>query len=132
GPAVVLHNETVVAFGSDGKLVTTGKYAVRLLTRDGRRYASAAAYYLVSTGKVKYIDAWLMRPDGSVKHYDSKSVVDVIANSNDVYNEGRMKVIDGNDDAQIGYVFAYTTVSEEVPLFYQDEFSFQNRLPTLY
>ena len=78
-PAVVLHDEQNINLSSDGRLVSTQNYAVRLLTKDGRAYAIARAFYLANTSKVKEISAWLIRRDGSVKQYDKKSVLDVIA-----------------------------------------------------
>src|SRR4028118_103679 len=78
-PAVVLHDEQQVSLGSDGKLVTTENFAVKLLNREGRSFSIARAVYWVSAGKVREIEAWLIRPDGSIKVYDKKSVLDVIA-----------------------------------------------------
>src|SRR6188474_1124807 len=51
-PAVVLYEEEQVTLGSDGKLLTTDNFAVRILNRDGRGYALARAEYLVSASKV--------------------------------------------------------------------------------
>lgn len=130
-PAVVLLDEEHVTLNSDGKLVSVENFAVKLLTREGRKFAIARASYLVSSGKIKEITAWMIRRDGSVKHYDKKTVLDVIADTDDVYNEGRIKIIDGSNDADIGEIFGYTVISEESPLFYQDAWSFQGQLPTL-
>lgn len=130
-PAVVLHDEQQATLGSDGKLVTVENYAVKLLDRDGRNFAIARAYYLVSSGKIRDIEGWLIRADGSVKNFDKKTVLDVIADQDDVYNEGRLKVIDASDEIETGQVFGYTFVSEDLPLFYQEIYSFQGRLPTL-
>jgi len=130
-PAVVLHDEQQVSLGNDGKLVTVENYAVKLLNREGRNFAIARAFYLVSSGKVREIEAWLIRSDGSTKVYDKKSILDVIADPDDVYNEGRIKVIDASGDVDVGYTFGYTVISEDSPLFYQDVWEFQGRLPTL-
>lgn len=130
-PAVVLHDEQQVTLGSDGKLVTTENYAIKLINREGRGIAVARAFYLVTSGKVREIEAWLIRPNGTTKYYDKKTVIDIISDKDDVYNEGRVKIIDASDDIEIGGVFGYTVVSEESPLFYQDIWSFQGRLPTL-
>jgi len=130
-PAVVLRDEQQVTLGSDGKLVTTENYAVKLLTREGKSFAVARAFYLVSAGKVRNIEGWLIRPDGTTKVYDKKKILDVIADQDDVYNEGRIKVIDASGDVDVGHTFGYTIVSEDTPLFYQDVWSFQGRLPTL-
>ncbi len=129
--AVVLQNEQQVSLGNDGKLVTTENYAVKILTREGKSSAVASVYYLVSSGKVREMDAWLIRPDGTTKSYDKKSILDIIADQDDVYNEGRVKIINASEDVDTGYVFGYTIVSEDQPLFYQDIWSFQARLPTL-
>ena len=129
--AVVLHDEQSVTLGGDGKLVTTENYAVKLLNREGRRYAIARAFYLVSAGRVRDIQAWLMRSDGTTKSYEKGTVLDIIADPEDVYNEGRLKIIDATGEVDTGHVFGYTVVSEDTPLFYQDVWQFQNHLPTI-
>jgi hypothetical protein len=129
--AVVLHNEKIVTLNSENLQVTTENYAVKILTREGRRHAVATALYLVSSGKVREIEGWLIRPDGSVKNYDKKSILDVISDPDDIYNEYRLKVIDGSEDADAGMVFGYTVVSEDKPLYYQEKWFSQENLPTL-
>ncbi|MEO6587698.1 MAG: DUF3857 domain-containing protein, partial [Pyrinomonadaceae bacterium] len=129
--AVVLHNEQQVTLGSDGKLTTVTNYAVKLIVREGKEYAVAHALYLVSSGNVRNIEAWLIRPNGTTRNYDKKSVIDIISDPDDVYNEYRVKVIDATDEADTGYVFGYTVTTEEHPLFYQDSWGFQDRLPTM-
>lgn len=130
-PAVVLHNEKVVTLENEGRIVTVENYAVKILTREGRENALATAFYLVSAGKVRSIEAWLIRPDGTTKEYDKNTVVDVISDPDDVYNEGRVKVIRGVDDADAGYVFGYTIVSEERPLYFQEKWFSQDELPAM-
>jgi Domain of Unknown Function with PDB structure (DUF3857)/Transglutaminase-like superfamily len=130
-PAVVLHDEEQVTLGTDGKLVTVENYAVKMLNREGRNFAIARAFYLVSAGKVRSIEAWLIRPDGSVKMFEKKDILDIIADPDDVYNEGRIKIIDASAEVDTGHVFGYTVVTEDVPLFYQENWQFQGRLPAL-
>lgn len=130
-PAVVLHSENHVTLENNGKLVLVENFAIKLLNKEGRGHAIARAFYLVSAGKVRDIEAWIIRPDGSTKNYDKKAVIDIIADRNDVYNEGRVKLIDASGDVDTGFVFGYTVVSEDLPLFYQDVHLFQGRLPSL-
>lgn len=130
-PAVVLHSEQQVTLGSDGKLTTVENYAVKILVREGKPTATATAFYLSSFSKVRDMNGWLIRPDGSSKEYGKKDILDVIADQDDVYNEGRIKVIDASGEVDAGYIFAYTVTTEDTPLFYQDNWSFQNRLPTM-
>lgn len=129
--AVVLHNEQQTVLTSDGKLVTTENRAVKILTREGRREAVAYALYLVSSGRVREITAWLIRPDGTTKEYDKKTIIDRISDPDDVYDEYRVKIIDGTSDVDVGSVFGYSIVTEDRPLFFQDRYYFQDDLPTL-
>ena len=130
-PAVVLRREQTVTVGNDGKVTSTTMFAVRILTREGRGYAHAIEYYLTNSSKVREMTAWLIRPNGFVKKYGKDQIADVISDPNDIYNEMRKKVIDGTDDADAGVVFGYQATSEDRPLFNQDRWYFQNRLPTL-
>lgn len=129
--AVVLHKDSVVNVGSDGKVVTTMTYVVRILTREGRKEAVAVEPYLVSSGKIREIKGWLIRADGSVKAYGKEQIYDRISDPDDIYNELRLKIIDASDEADAGAVFGYQVTSEETPLFDQDSWLFQDNLPTL-
>jgi hypothetical protein len=131
-PAVVLHNEQSVTIGPDGLMTVTTYYAVRVLTRDGRAYADAGAAYLQSSSKVRDIRAWLFRPNSTTKFYGKDKVLDSVSDPDDIYDEYRVKTIDASEDADVGMVFGYETVVEERPLFTQDSFGFQRRLPTLF
>lgn len=130
--AVVLHKEENLTLDSSGKLITTERYAVRVLNREGRIEAFASVYYLVNFGQVREMEAWLIAPGGSTKKYGKKEIVDQISDMDDVYNEGRIKYINASGDADVGYVFGYTVTSEEKPLFYQTRWAFQDQLPTLF
>jgi hypothetical protein len=130
-PAVVLRSDQSVTVSEEGKVTTTTSFAVRILTREGRVFAEAAQVYLTKAGKVKEMRAWLVRPDGKVKNYKGDEVADLILDPNDVYNEYRVKRIDASDEADAGSVFGYEAITEERPLFGQDVWRFQDRLPVL-
>jgi hypothetical protein len=87
--------------------------------------------YLTKSGKINDMHAWLIRPNGIVKKYGKDETVDRISDPNDIYDEYRLKEIDASDDADAGVVFGYQSKSEEQPLFNQDTWAFQNRLPAL-
>lgn len=129
--AVVLQNEQIVNVESDGKTVTTTNYAVRILTRDGRREAAALKHYLVTSGKIRDFKGWLVRADGVTQSYGKDKVLDIIGDPDDIYNEYRKKVIDASNDADVNSIFAYQIVSEDAPLFDQDLWFFQDNLPTM-
>ena len=131
-PGVVLHKEESVNVAPDGLMTVTTYYAVKLLTREGKRWAEANALYLRSSSKVKDIRAWLIRPDGTIKSYGKEKTIDSVSDPDDIYDEYRIKSIDASEDADIGMVFGFESVVEERPLFTQDSFGFQTRLPTIF
>jgi Domain of Unknown Function with PDB structure (DUF3857)/Transglutaminase-like superfamily len=131
-PAVVLYKERDVTVSDDGRVVTTTTYAVRVLTREGRERARAGAVYLTGSGKVRDLKAWLIRSSGEVKRYGKDQTLDIALADDDVYNEGRASVISARDDVNTtGDVFGYQSVTEEHTVFTQDDFDFQDELPTL-
>lgn len=130
-PAVVLYHEQIVALNADGLMTTTTNYAVRLLKREGKPFADAGVYYLQSASKVRDFKGWLIRSGNPVKVYGKDQITDLISDPDDIYNEGRVKTIDASDEADVGSVFGYQSVVEEKPLFLQDTYAFQNRLPSL-
>ena len=130
-PGVVLHDEQTVTLNSDGNLVTTTNYAVRILERPGKSYATAVIPYLQSASKVRELKAWLIRRDGTTKFFGKDSITDRISDPDDIYNEYREKFVSAADESDVGMIFGYQAAVEERPLFTQDIWSFQGRLPTL-
>lgn len=132
-PAVVLRNEESVTVGSDGVLVRTTRYAVRVLLAEGRDEAIARVVYQTDGEKVRDLKAWLIRSNGiMVKDYGKKEIVDRVLADNDLYNEARIKVIDASREVNAGDVFGFETVSEERRIFTQSQFSFQYDLPVVH
>jgi Domain of Unknown Function with PDB structure (DUF3857)/Transglutaminase-like superfamily len=130
-PGVVLRNDQTVEYTSDGKIIVTTTYAVRILLHEAKDLAVATAVYLVSSGKIKEINAWIISGNGVNKKYDKDYIIDQVTDIDDIYNEYRMKIIDASRDADTGSVFGYQVISEERPLFTQDIWTFQGTLPTI-
>ena len=130
-PAVVLRNDQSVVVDSDGRVTISTIFAVRILRREGRGYARAAEGYLTNSSKVREMTAWLVRANGFVKKYGKDETADRITDANDIYNEYRVKVIDASADADTDEVFGYQATSEDRPLFNQDTWNFQSRLPSV-
>ncbi|HWW75615.1 MAG TPA: DUF3857 domain-containing protein, partial [Pyrinomonadaceae bacterium] len=131
-PGVVVNDESTVTVSEDGRSTTTTTFAVRFLTRAGFDRARAAALYLTDNGgKVVELRAWLIRADGSVKRYGKDDTIDRITDSDNLYDETRVKVIDATRDAEVGAVFGFTATTEERPWFPQTEWWFQEEMPSL-
>lgn len=114
----------------NGRLTTVQRFAVKILTNEGRGEARATAVYRTDTGRIKEMRAWLIHPTGEVKKYEKADIVDAALVDNDVYNEARVKIISAADDAMAGSVFGYEVTSEDRSVFTQCEWQFQERLPT--
>lgn len=130
-PAVVLRDEQEVRVDASGRMTVTTIWAVRVLLREGREEATMMVPYLTGTQKVKEARAWLIRSDGKVKKYDGDLVVDRISNPDDIYDEMRLKMALAENDADVGSVFGFQSVTEILPLLNQDSWTFQDHLPTL-
>src|SRR5262249_29217972 len=103
--AVVLLQESRRTVEEDGRITTVNQYAVRILSREGRREAEAHVVYNTDSEKVKEMRAWLIRPSGETVKYDKKETADLALVDNDIYNEARHKIILAREDADAGCVF---------------------------
>ena len=130
-PAVVLLNDQRITVTDDGRVVRTRMYAVRILNREGRGEALAREIYQTDTGKVRELQAWLIRSSSPAKHYGKDQTIDIALATNDVYNEYRAKAIVAGNEADTGNVFGYQVVSEDRSIFSQTEWEFQDSTPAL-
>ncbi len=129
--AVTLRDESRKTVEEDGRITTVTYYAVRILTREGRRHAEAREAYNNGSGKVKEMRAWLIRPSGEVRAYGKKETIDAALVDNDVYNEVRQKIISAEEDADAGCVFGYEVVTEEREVHSQFVWYFQSDKPVI-
>jgi hypothetical protein len=129
--AVTLHHEGRKTVEEDGRITTVTYYAVRILTREGRRHAEAVEGYNNGSGKVKEMRAWLIRPSGEVRAYGKKEIIDAALVDNDVYNEVRAKIISAEDVADAGCVFGYEVITEEREVHSQFLWPFQSFNPVV-
>lgn len=129
--AIVLLDDGRKVVSPDGRVTTTQRGALKVLTREGRGAAIAQLWYPTDTAKVKDFRAWLVKPSGQVSSYGKSQVVDRAAALDDVYNESRIQVIYAGEEAEPGAVFAYEYTVEDRSVFTQDEWEFQRRLPVV-
>src|SRR5215471_18020067 len=82
--AVVLLNDQKITVTDDGHVTTTRMYAVRILNREGRSEAVAREIYHTDTGKVRELQAWLIRATGPPRHYGKDQTIDLALATDDV------------------------------------------------
>ncbi len=128
-PAVVVFDQGRIVVDASGGREESLTYALKILSREGARHAVAYASYATDSGKVRELKAWIVRSSGEVKRFGKDDVIDRALVGNDVYNEARVRLIDGSDDVRPGDVFGFESVVEVEPLVSQQEWSFQTRLP---
>jgi len=130
-PSLVLLCEQTVEFGADGRVTTTERGAIRVLTAEGRDDAACAALYRTDGGKVADLRAWLLPPSGSPVAFGKKDWVDARLDRDDVYDEARTRGISAADRAVPGAVFGYEWTTEMREPFMQFDLAFQDRRPVL-
>ncbi len=123
--AVVIHDDSRVDVEEGGKVTTTFQHAVRILTKEGRSAASAVVFYETSGGKVRQMNAWIIRASGEVKKFGKDRIVDMAADDHDVYDEARVQVVEAEKDVDVGDLFAFEWVREDRMVFLQFEERFQ-------
>lgn len=130
-PAVVLLSERDIRVEDDGKVTTTERRAVKVLSNEGRGEAIAGVAYMTDTGKVRDMRAWIIRPSGAVKKFGKDEALDLAGAPNDVFNEVRIRMISARDEAEVGAVFGCEWTTEDRSVFTQFDWQFQDRLPAL-
>ena len=129
--AVVLLNERRAVVDGNGKTTYFVRYAVRILSNEGRGLAANRMVYRTDSGKVKDLNGWLITPSGNIKEYGKKETVDVALSDNDVYNESRARAIVAASEAIPGAVFGFEGEAEDKSVFTQHEWGFQGESPVL-
>ena len=127
-PAVVLLDERDVTVEADGRTRTVERKVIKVLTREGRDVAGTYVAYGADAAKVREFSGWLIRATTAVRRYGKPDILDIALAADDVYNESRAKIIQAAE-AQEGDVFGTEAVVEERPIFAQDVWPFQGRLP---
>jgi hypothetical protein len=121
----VLYDESQIEVDESGRIKRTDLYAIKVLLKEGKDRAVANGFYATDTSKIREINAWLIKPNGDVKKFDKDNILDQSVNNSDVYNESRVKLISGSDEAEPGAVFGSETITEEKNYFNQFDWTFQ-------
>ncbi|HXM42453.1 MAG TPA: transglutaminase family protein [Bryobacteraceae bacterium] len=130
-PGVVLLRETSTSVDETGRLVTSTREALRVLSREGRADAYASQIYETGNSKVRDMKAWMLAPSGELLKLPKEANYDKAYTTNNAYDDIRVRGIDGRSKADPGSVFGFEIVTQDRALFSQFEWDLQNRLPVL-
>ena len=128
-PAIVLLRESNVVVEDSGHIVTTDRFAVKVVNRAGASAARAAKIYLRDTGKVRDLKAWVIAPSGDARRLTKERFLDVAVGEDALYEDIRARVVSAERDCDPGAVFGYESVTEEKSIFTQLDWDFSDRLP---
>jgi hypothetical protein len=128
-PAVVLLRESNVTADETGRLVTTERFAVRVLNRTGAQEAEAVKVYLRDSGKVRDLKAWVIAPSGEAHKLAKERYLDVALREDALYDEFRARIASASRECDPGSVFGYESTVEEKSVFTQLDFEFGDRVP---
>jgi hypothetical protein len=145
-PAVVLLQETRVAIADDGRVVTTTRKAIKILTSAGKSAARVSQVYMTGASKVRDLNGWVIMPSGKGitvgrvagggrsgifgAAFDRMHSTDPF-DSSALYSDVRERGVTAVSQVDPGAVFGYESVTEDHPMFGQLEWYFQGSLPTL-
>lgn len=121
-PAVVLFSEATTRISADGDATRTLRFALRVLTSDGRSRARAAVPYLARASHVRTTDAWLIRDGREVKSSSRRDWVDAAAEAfGALYSDSRVRAVTFAPEAVAGDVFAVET-EVSTPLVFAEDY----------
>lgn len=129
-PAVTLFEDAQMQV-EPGRSVLTRRWAIKVLSKEGRNFAFLSQDYIVNAGKIRDLQAWIMFPDGDIKKAGKEQVFEQAVSPNDVYDEARFKGIDLRAKVDVGSVVGFELVEESRTIFTQTQWAFQRRLPAL-
>lgn len=113
--AVVLLSDLSVELAPNGRRTNRTRAVLRILKREGRTYARAAAVYIHPADKVVQLGAWLQNPGTHVRQFGRKQILDLALDPEALYSESRTAIINASAEALEGALFAWESVTEEPP-----------------
>ena len=113
-----------------GRFTTVERYALRVLTPEGRKEAEAHKYYPADTAKVNELQGWLISPSGQVRVLGKDHVTDREP-GDAFYEQARLRSLNASQECGEGWIFGYESSIEERSVFTQLVWEFQRRLPVI-
>lgn len=130
--AVILLEDKQIEIMRDARRATRMRVAVKILENEGRQRAVAVVPYLSSAGKVTNFKAWLVKPGGRVVELGRKEIIDAAVHDGapELYSDARKQFLSAVAHAEVGAVFGYEAEVTTKTVFNQEQFVFQNNVPT--
>ncbi len=129
-PAVILLDEYLITVDAQNHAVERERYAVRILTPQGRDYAHCTAYYDTDE-KLHYFHAWTLGADGKQFQAKDEDFADQgLAESEVLQSTARLRTLNP-PGADPGAVVACETETELRPYMDEETWAFQAPVPVV-
>jgi len=128
-PGVVLLDEGIVKVKDNGEAWARYRYAVKILTGEGKDLAMHIIPYDEET-RVSEVKAWHLTPTGSIVELKKEQVMETAFSGSALYADAKQKIL-GFAGAQPGSVMGFEWEQKERPDMLQDIWHFQSRLPVV-
>ena len=126
--AVILLDEQQTIVKDNGEIETRYRRAYKLLRPEGREHYGGAAVNFDNETKLSFLKAWTIMPDGRAIEVKEKDAVEVGVGSEELYNDKHYKFLKF-PEANPGSVVGYEYVQKHRPFVFEDDWSFQDRVP---
>jgi hypothetical protein len=129
--AVRLLDEGQMEIQPDGRRTMRIRQALKILTADGKKHATANVNYLAGSSEVKSFKAWVIKPNGEVTALGKKGLRDIAlhASALELYSEARRQILSAAADIQPGSWFGFEAVRVERTIFHELTWHFQDDIP---
>jgi transglutaminase-like putative cysteine protease len=130
-PALVLLDEESVDATNRGRVITTRRFAVRVLDSAGARAAACATRFVRGMSEVRELRAWRIDPRGRVREWAKSEAIEAsLTPGHALYGDVRTLVL-VPDSAPVGSVFAWESREEATPLLAQWRWGLREDWPAL-
>jgi len=127
--AVILLDEQLTTVKDKGDIETRYRRAYKLLRPEARDDYGAVLVPFDKETKLTYLKAWTIRPNGSVIEMKEKDAFVVSPRSYAVFSDAGYKYLKF-PETNPGSIVGYEYVQMQRPFVFEDDWSFQQRIPT--
>jgi transglutaminase-like putative cysteine protease len=126
--AVVLLDEKTITVS--GEVTTRHRRVLKVLAPAGRKLAYTASYF-GKRDKILSMRGWVLDAKGAEHELRERAAAEASATTFELYSDTRVKVLDGEEKADVGSIVAFETEERTLPYEERVLWRFQETIPVL-
>jgi hypothetical protein len=127
--AVILFDERQTTVKDNGDIETRYRRAYKLLRPESREDYGYASVRFDNETKISFFKVWTVTPDGKELEVKEKEAMETSLADFELFSDDRARIIK-IPEANVGSVVGYEYVQKHRPFVFEDNWSFQARIPT--